>query len=70
MTANIKEKLEDFLMNEDLLNDNASNDSQLQFQFPDDETNNAVDEEPARTGSPVIIDRKVITESGKILLKD
>lgn len=70
MTANIKEKLEDFLMNEDLLNDNASNDSQLQFQFPDDETSNAVAEEPPRTGSPVIIDRKVITESGKILLKD
>lgn len=60
-----KAELENFLMGEDSMQINIEEKVQLELDFPVDEEKDC-DDNP----TPIIVDRQVITESGKILLKD
>lgn len=64
MTEVKKVELENFLMGEDSMLVNIEEKVQLELDFP------LVGEDDGKELTPIIVDRKVITESGKILLKD
>ena len=61
-----KEQIQNFLMGEDLLVENVEEKDKKEIDLSTDKSTDEVD----LVISPVIIDRKIITENGKILLKD
>lgn len=61
-----KEQIQNFLMGEDLLVENVEEKDKKEIDLSTDKSTDEADV----VISPIIIDRKIITENGKILLKD
>lgn len=69
MNDKIKNQLQGFLMGEDDMVENVENKIEAEVEGENDSpTNN--DEDMNGDKDAIIIDKKVITESGKLLLKD